>query len=855
MYFSYFWLDLFVVHSFFTGLTVGSLEKDSSLSSAFDWLRAPLSSFSTPTLTSGTLDNVSILTLQNGLVSRTFALLPSETPAPVPAPAPTQQCPSWCTTCCEIPSSNCSCCANPGGKRHFGPDPGEVYPYFGKPCNQQSDCGQCTVDGTCTCKATQAGSLTKCCFKNDQLLDKSWDTHIGFATIGLIREGSSGSESAVGAQHLRASSPEAQLTLDGVQYFVGGLAGQQDFAFLNTSLLHRWKGLSNSFYYKSHTLGTPKKRYEWSPGVRHSDATLSWPPKGITLEIDFVAPPNAPAVHAEVVVTIVYTIYVGLPLIEKHIVVKNPNSKSTVMLDSLTTEILYITNEASGYWGSMKYGSLTAAATGGRIHIESEMSRGGVTSFMQEDSRCTTCTQGASGDLTLNSSYPLGPGAQLGTNMSAFHGSTFESFHTYVLLFDSDDMERQGLTIRKMYRILAPGITENPIFMHLTDITPAGIKRAVDQCVEVGFEMIIMSFGSGLNMESKDENYIESIAESVAYAHSKGIEIGGYNLMSSSRHVGGNGDCLGPDGKWDGASCLASEWSEEYFTTIKNFINATNFDMIETDGPFEGAHCSSHNHTYHLGMADSVWTQYERNMDFYAWCKTRGMYIHAPDPFYMRGINKDGMGYVETNWNLPLWEQINLARQNIYDGTITKIPSQGWMFVPIVEYHGGWPECCIEPVGFLAGQWEYYLALYFGTGVSPCYRGVRLYDELEPKSKALVQKYTTWNAQYRFILHADLIHLKRPDGNGIDAVLHVEPDRSKCQERAMLIVFNQNPDRAVNISLRVPLYYSGLDDTTIVTRGSFAGTMQSTNMTLQRDWSITLQVEMEPVSVAWWVFE
>ena len=40
------------------------------------------------------------------------------------------------------------------------------------------------------------------------------------------------------------------------------------------------------------------------------------------------------------------------------------------------------------------------------------------------------------------------------------------------------------------------------------------------------------------------------------------------------------------------------------------------------------------------------------------------------------------------------------------------------MFVPLVQSHGGWPECCIEPVGFLSGQWEYYLMLYFGTGVS-----------------------------------------------------------------------------------------------------------------------------------------
>ena len=85
--------------------------------------------------------------------------------------------------------------------------------------------------------------------------------------------------------------------------------------------------------------------------------------------------------------------------------------------------------------------------------------------------------------------------------------------------------------------------------------------------------MIIMSFGSGLNMESTDDKYIDSVAESVAYAHSKGIEIGGYNLMSSSRTVAKGGNCVGPDGKPAGASCLASDWSDNYFETIKRFIN------------------------------------------------------------------------------------------------------------------------------------------------------------------------------------------------------------------------------------------------------------------------------------------
>jgi hypothetical protein len=60
-------------------------------------------------------------------------------------------------------------------------------------------------------------------------------------------------------------------------------------------------------------------------------------------------------------------------------------------------------------------------------------------------------------------------------------------------------------------------------------------------------------------------------------------------LMSSSRTVAPGGNCIGPDGHPDGASCLASKWSDTYFETIKNFIVQTNFDMIETDGPYEGS--------------------------------------------------------------------------------------------------------------------------------------------------------------------------------------------------------------------------------------------------------------------------
>ncbi len=56
------------------------------------------------------------------------------------------------------------------------------------------------------------------------------------------------------------------------------------------------------------------------------------------------------------------------------------------------------------------------------------------------------------------------------------------------------------------------------------------------------------------------------------------------------------------------------------------------------------------------------------------------------------------MGYRETNWSLPRKQQEIIERQNVYDGTWNKTPSMGWMFVPLVQYHGGGAAATIEPL-------------------------------------------------------------------------------------------------------------------------------------------------------------
>ncbi len=42
---------------------------------------------------------------------------------------------------------------------------------------------------------------------------------------------------------------------------------------------------------------------------------------------------------------------------------------------------------------------------------------------------------------------------------------------------------------------------------------------------EVGFEMLLYSFGSGFNLESNKTDFLPKLRDDIAYANSKGIEV------------------------------------------------------------------------------------------------------------------------------------------------------------------------------------------------------------------------------------------------------------------------------------------------------------------------------------------
>ena len=235
-----------------------------------------------------------------------------------------------------------------------------------------------------------------------------------------------------------------------------------------------------------------------------------------------------------------------------------------------------------------------------------------------------------------------------------------------------------------MYRTLAPWTQENPILMHVRKADRASVKAAVDQCAEVGFEMVIMTFGSGFDAESEDANYIAELKELAEYAHEKGVELGGYSLLAS-RSIDAENDVIHPEmGEPGGAifgqsPCLGSEWGEDYFRKVEALYATTGLDIFEHYGSYPGDVCASTTHPGHAGLADSQWRQWQLITRFYHWCRAQGIYLNVPDWYFLNGSNKNGMGYREVNWSLPRDRQILLARQNIYDGTWEKTPSMGWM--------------------------------------------------------------------------------------------------------------------------------------------------------------------------------
>jgi hypothetical protein len=644
-----------------------------------------------------------------------------------------------------------------------------------------------------------------------------------------------------GQQLLRAIKPEAELTINGKVFHVGGLQGQKEKGYLLLSWLDEFTVGKEDFRCVDVQVADLKPFLNWKINTWSSNNTA---PGGKLLSFEYSSPVSE---LKGIVVRVNYELYDGLPLIVKWISVEN-NSNKDIQLNKVVNEVLALVEEESAVVGTparMKKQHGIYVETNYAFNNSMRYDISDQTTHWKADSSYTS-------QVNYNYETPcvleVSPDKVQRVDLKA--GEVYKSVRTHELLMDSYDRERRGLAIRRMYKAVAPWTNQNPIFMHLVSRNDQEVIDAINQCEATGYEAVILSFGSHCNMEDTSSVNIARWKKLADYAHSKKILLGGYSLFSS-RKISDEDDVIDlktgkPGGAVFGnAPCFGSKWGLAYRDKIKSFYRQTNFDIWENDGPYPGDLCASAVHPGHKGLEDSQWKQIEIQKELYHWLNERGVYINAPDWYFLDGTNKISIGYREVNFSLSRAQQKILNRQNIFDGTWEETPSMSWGFVPLTVYQGGGADAVLEPLKDHLKDYEQLMVQYYGAGVQACYRGARLYDA--ESTKQLVVKTISWYKKYREILNSDILHLRRADGRDWDGIMHVNP---QLKQKAFVLLYNPTHDK-ITRNIKLPLYYTGLTNQAVVKEKDSV----PKKYTLNRNYEIELSVSIDAESYNWFVIE
>ena len=644
-----------------------------------------------------------------------------------------------------------------------------------------------------------------------------------------------------GQQLLRSIEPEAKVILDNITYSVGGLKGQSEKAYLKIENTDGLTPYDSSFQYTRHYISDIKPFINWKANtwvMNKQQATGK--------QIAFEYTSAIKAVQG-IVITVYYELYDGIPLITKWVSIENKTSKS-IKINRIVNEVLGLVEEESAVVGKpteMKKQHGIYVETNYAFNNAMRYDISDQTTHWQTDAAYTSQVNYNYETPCLLEVYPeKAPGIDLQPN------ETIKSVRTQELLMDSYDRQRRGLMLRKMYRTIAPWTTQNPIFMHLVSNNDDEVKSAIDQCVATGYEAVILSFGSHLEMEDSSQANITRWKNLAAYAHKNNILLGGYSLFSS-RRISDEDDVVDiktgkPGGAFFGhAPCFGSKWGLAYRDKIKYFFTVTGFDIWENDGPYPGDMCASSSHPGHKGYDDSQWRQMEIQKELYHWLNEKGVYINAPDWYFLDGTHKIAIGYREVNFSLSREQQKIINRQNIHDGTIEKTPSMGWGFVPLTKYQGGGPEAVLEPLSEHLKDYEQLMMQYYGAGVQACYRGPRLFDT--EATKTVVSNTISWYKKYRNILNSDIIQLRRADGREWDGWMHVNP---QLPQKGFMMLFNPT-NQTITRTIKLPLYYTGLTSKASVIDKN--GKLEVFN--LNRDYTIDFTFTIPPDTYNWFIIQ
>lgn len=627
------------------------------------------------------------------------------------------------------------------------------------------------------------------------IVERTFDVSRNFMTTGynnlytgldLLEKGSLGADMEIVLNDHYTDGDDGE-----VRYQIGG--EESDFAYLGYT-----------------TDENTEEIFHWEYDPRMSDPTMKdmpWPAKGKALIVNYEAKDTVEERYRGVKLQVRYEIYDGIPVISKYVKVINDGGEK-IVVQHLRSEILPVQipkRDALYMETSYNGGNPNHDRNNGRLQSVQWTDKG---SFGQLISQYSYEPDFGQKTEEFGPAYTLQP------------GETFTGFRTYELFQSSSYYEWQQLAVKKMYRVLFPQTTDNPTIYHLISSDEKKIKEGIDQAKASGFNMVLLSFGSGVNVEDVSAGNIEKYKRICDYAHEKDILIGSYTMVVAR---GDQGAHESYNGCWGNMRCMTSATAETSLKNALKFYKETGMDCIEIDGTYPSWVCNNKKpeHIGHDGEQDSIAKQWEKSVrDFYKDLRELNVYINSPDWHYMNGASMGVMGYEEAAFAIPREHQLIYGREIAYYGTFGKMPSMGWTLVPFSAYTGG-DDSVFWPYDERINDYDYIIALNMMFGVGGSYRGANGLYQGAPSENVM----KTWGAfynKYDDILNGDVIHIKPPvydipEGSGsrtsgqtidIDGFIHASTD---TKQKGLGAFFNQTGEK-VTQKVKVPLYFTGLTD-------------------------------------------
>jgi hypothetical protein len=388
---------------------------------------------------------------------------------------------------------------------------------------------------------------------------------------------------------------------------------------------------------------------------------------------------------------------------------------------------------------------------------------------------------------------------------AAGSAAAFDTFRTHIILHEDEATDRQGLARKRMLRTVAPqvGMDLAPYYSSAGD--SASIRAAADMAAAAGG---FRALHTDVHLDLSPA-FVAQVRSDVAYVHSKGLAAAFYVCLQHPPGLNASTAVIDPGtGEALGIACFATALHREFRANIEAFVQATGFDFIDTDCPFEHSACASTEHE-HAGLLDSEVAQFEANVGWYAGLPAAannlsleggGIIISCPDPYELSaGTWKQPIGYTDA-WGSTKepWTWLLLGRLYIHDGTFWKPTTNGDV---CFDLNRAGNMSTPDELQYL----DTGLATFLGAA-GRCFQGGPLW--LNDASRAIVTRWTAVFDKYRALLNGDVVHVRKPDGRGWDAMMHVLPSAAAGEPRAFAIFFNPLATRAASVNTSLCVYYA-----------------------------------------------